>query len=141
MAGWPDDETRMLRELNAQGLSRQQIADRLNHRFDNGRSSNAVIGKLLRLGVQAAPSQGRTPARRMPTLTSEERFIVDFAKEWRHATIYELAESAGYSATMVKTVVWRNLGPREIGSLADFENTATQERVRAMRSSLLEKAA
>lgn len=44
---WTDEQIEDLKKLNAKGLTRSEIAARLG----NGLTRNAVIGKLLRLGI------------------------------------------------------------------------------------------
>ncbi|MGB3415751.1 MAG: GcrA family cell cycle regulator [Mesorhizobium sp.] len=48
MSAWYPSEMAKLRELTAKGLSAGVIAAQLNRQFGNGRSRNAVIGKLMR---------------------------------------------------------------------------------------------
>ncbi len=48
MIAWHPSEMTKLRELTAKGLSAGVIAAQLNRQFGNGRSRNAVIGKIVR---------------------------------------------------------------------------------------------
>ena len=55
---WTDERVELLKKLWADGLSASQIAGELG-----GITRNAVIGKVHRLGLSAAPSR-RPPRRR-----------------------------------------------------------------------------
>lgn len=71
IAPWTHAELSRMLALTRQGLSAGQIAARLNHEFDTGRSRNAVIGKLMRGNgqfgrLQREPGYAPPPATRTP---------------------------------------------------------------------------
>jgi GcrA cell cycle regulator len=60
VAGWTDAEVAQLRNLYTEGLTCSAIAG------ETGRTRNAVIGKLGRIGLAGAPDRVRKPrARRL----------------------------------------------------------------------------
>lgn len=67
---WTDDRVVLLIKLNADGLSRSEIADELGPDF----TRNSVIGKLHRLGVDPPMRQKRRykPASRAPRINMKK---------------------------------------------------------------------
>lgn len=54
---WTDEDVAVLRRALAEGLTAAQIAERLDDRF----TRNAVLGKVLRLGLQSRNDKGAGP--------------------------------------------------------------------------------
>src|SRR5882672_4270969 len=67
---WTDENLELLKELNANGLSRSQIGDRL------GCSRNSVFGKLNRLGLLKTGSQQPKRKRKRPRPRQPREVVV-----------------------------------------------------------------
>jgi GcrA cell cycle regulator len=71
---WTDQHVERLKQLNADGLSRSQIAGQLGEGF----TRNSVIGKLHRLGIDGPPRSSKPrykPASRRKRKPAKPRFI------------------------------------------------------------------
>lgn len=69
MAGWTDEEDAKIRQWRKDRLSASQMAARLS-----GRSRNAVIGRISRLGLQYdSPDRYNRSARQRPKVQREAR--------------------------------------------------------------------
>jgi len=86
---WTPEILDALLSLNEEALTAAEIAAALNSRFKAGKSRNAVIGKLNRMGV-GLKSGGRSPSRRAarpkPTLSKARKVKTAAVKPRRDLT-------------------------------------------------------
>ncbi len=68
---WPDQHSKMLRELHAKGRSYAEIARALNRQFGTAYTRNATLGRGKRMGLvtPAAPKPTYCPESRRPSAT------------------------------------------------------------------------
>jgi GcrA cell cycle regulator len=72
---WTDELVKLLKELYEEGYSRSQIGQRV------GKTRNAVIGKLHRMGIHDLPRERKKPVQRVPG-------NVDNARRSKHARVH-----------------------------------------------------
>ena len=103
MSNWSPKTAKMAIDLNSEGQSRAQIAERLTEETGRSYTRNAVIGFLNRRGVKPPPKPAPKPiiakprGSAMPTREDDMRVLQALAKIERGVPVKRAAHMSGAS--------------------------------------------